>query len=172
MDELFLCGGGKKHYLYRAVDQQGHVVDVLLREHRDLASAEAFFRRAVKSWVMEPDQVVSDHHQPYVKAVKGSCLAPPTFGLVCIGAGVRPPKHRTQPRRHSGPAALLSRCQVCDRRAAFLEGFEAIQALSRGDVLLRQLVPGYRPTLATHQQRVRAVVSAMHVLGARLTKTA
>ena len=39
----------------------------------------------------------------------------------------------------------------------FLEGFEAVQALSRGDVLLRQLVPGYRPTLATRLQRVRAV---------------
>jgi hypothetical protein len=49
---------------------------------------------------------------------------------------------------------------------------EAMQALSRGDVLLRQLVPGYRPTLATHQQRVRAVVAATHVLGARLTKAA
>jgi hypothetical protein len=54
----------------------------------------------------------------------------------------------------------------------FLEGFEAMQALSRGDVLLLQLVPGYRPTLATHQQRVRAVVAAIHVLGARLTKAA
>ena len=54
----------------------------------------------------------------------------------------------------------------------FLEGFEAVQALSRGDVLLSQLVPGYRPTLATHQQRVRAVMAAMHILGARLTKAA
>ena len=54
----------------------------------------------------------------------------------------------------------------------FLEGFEAMQALSRGDVLLRQLVPGYRPTLATYPQRVRAVVGAMHVLGARLSKAA
>src|SRR5690348_14237977 len=43
VDELFLCRGGKKHYLYRAVDQRGQVVDVLLRERRDLASAEAFF---------------------------------------------------------------------------------------------------------------------------------
>jgi hypothetical protein len=52
----------------------------------------------------------------------------------------------------------------------FLEGYEAMQALSRGDVRLSQLLPGYRPTLATHQQRVRAVVAAMRVLGARLSK--
>ncbi len=54
----------------------------------------------------------------------------------------------------------------------FLEGFEAMQALSRGDVLLSQLVPGYPPTLATHQQRVRAVVVAIHVHVKRLTKAA
>src|SRR5215470_62700 len=36
-------------------------------------SAEAFLRGAVKRWVLEPDQVVSDHHQPYVMAVKESC---------------------------------------------------------------------------------------------------
>ena len=54
----------------------------------------------------------------------------------------------------------------------FLEGFEAMQALSHGDVLLSQLVSGYRPTLCTHQQRVRAVGAANHVLGARLMKAA
>ena len=37
VDELFLCRGGKKLYLYGAVDQRGQVVDVLLRERRDLA---------------------------------------------------------------------------------------------------------------------------------------
>jgi hypothetical protein len=52
----------------------------------------------------------------------------------------------------------------------FLEGFEAMRALSRGDVRLSQLVPGYRPNLATDQQRERAVVAAMRVLGARLSK--
>ena len=73
MDELFLCRGGKKHYLYRAVDQRGQVVHVLLRERRDLASAEAFFRRAVKRWVLEPDQVVSDHHTAWCVAFYLGC---------------------------------------------------------------------------------------------------
>ena len=81
VDELFLCRGGKKHYLYRAVDQRGQVVDVLLRERRDLASAEAFFRRAVKRWVL-----VSDHHQPYVKAVNP---VPVDLGPVHSSAGSR-----------------------------------------------------------------------------------
>jgi transposase-like protein len=46
IDEVFLFRGAVKRYLYRAVDEHGQVVDVLLRERRDLASAQAFFRRA------------------------------------------------------------------------------------------------------------------------------
>ena len=49
------------------------VVDVLLREHRDTASAEAFFRQAIERSGVIPDEVVTDHHQPYVKAVATTC---------------------------------------------------------------------------------------------------
>src|SRR5262249_32712518 len=52
-----------------SIDQRGQVVDVLLREKRDRASAEAFFRRALSRTAVVPSQVVSDHHQPYVKAI-------------------------------------------------------------------------------------------------------
>ena len=38
-DEMFFFRGKDKWYLYRAVDEHGQVVDVLLREHRDTASA-------------------------------------------------------------------------------------------------------------------------------------
>ncbi len=173
VDELFLCRGGKKHYLYRAVDQRGQVVDVLMRERRDLASAEAFFRRAVKRWVLEPNQMVSDHHQPYVKAVKG--VLP---GATHIRTGLHRRRGETTKSIERSHIAIRDRLR-CSRGLKsvtagqrFLEGFEAMRALSRGKVLLTHLVPGYRPTLATDQQRVRAVVAAMHVLGARLTKAA
>jgi transposase-like protein len=173
VDELFLCRGGKKHYLYRAVDKRGQVVDVLLRERRDLASAEAFFRRAVKRWVLEPDQVVSDHHQPYVKAVKESCP-----GATHIRTGLHRRRGETTNSIERSHVAIRDRLRgsrglkSVTAGQRFLEGFEAMQALSRGHVRLSQLVPGYRPALGTHQQRVRAVVAAMHLLGARLTKAA
>jgi transposase-like protein len=47
VDEVFLFRKNQKRYLYRAVDEDGVVIDVLLREHRDTASAEAFFRQAI-----------------------------------------------------------------------------------------------------------------------------
>jgi transposase-like protein len=70
VDEVFLFRGAEKRYLYRAIDEHGQVVDVLLREHRDLASAEAFFRRAIITSGQAPAHVITDRHQPYVKAVE------------------------------------------------------------------------------------------------------
>src|SRR5688572_20951199 len=47
VDEVFFFRGNDKHYLYRAVDEHGQVVDVLFQEHRDTESATAFFRHAL-----------------------------------------------------------------------------------------------------------------------------
>lgn len=69
VDEVFCFRRKQKRYLYRAIDQHGHVVDVLLRDKRDRASAEAFFRRALTRTGERPHTVISDHHQPYGKAV-------------------------------------------------------------------------------------------------------
>jgi putative transposase len=46
-DETYVRVGGAWAYLCRAVDEDGQVVDVLLRSQRDLASTQAFFARAV-----------------------------------------------------------------------------------------------------------------------------
>src|SRR5919202_1407257 len=62
VDEVFLFRKGHKRYLYRAIDEHGVVVDVLLREHRDTTSAEAFFRQAVDRTGGIPHEVVSDQH--------------------------------------------------------------------------------------------------------------
>ncbi len=48
VDETYVRIGKKWAYLYRAVDESGQVVDVLLREKRDLESAKAFFAQAIK----------------------------------------------------------------------------------------------------------------------------
>ena len=46
------------------------MLDILFREHRDTASAEAFFRRTLEAVGTAPTILVSDHHQPYIKAVQ------------------------------------------------------------------------------------------------------
>src|SRR5215217_5462504 len=44
VDEIYLKVQGHWCYLYRAIDRNGTLVDVLFSEHRDMAAAQAFFR--------------------------------------------------------------------------------------------------------------------------------
>ena len=45
LDEMLVRVGGRRHWLWRAVDEHGRTLDVLLQERRDTAAAERFFRR-------------------------------------------------------------------------------------------------------------------------------
>ena len=47
VDETLLKIGGRWRYLFRAIDEQGQVIDVYLSDRRDAASARAFFERAL-----------------------------------------------------------------------------------------------------------------------------
>jgi transposase-like protein len=49
IDETYIRVRGEWNYLYRAVDKQGSTVDFLLSEHRDMAAAKRFFKKAIES---------------------------------------------------------------------------------------------------------------------------
>src|SRR5262245_41254496 len=48
LDEVFIKINGKTHYLWRAVDQQGTVLDILVTSRRDVKAATRFFRKLLK----------------------------------------------------------------------------------------------------------------------------
>jgi putative transposase len=56
---------GKQHYLWRAVDQDGEVVDVFLQERRDGKAAKRFFKRLLPSHAGEPRKIVTDKLRSY-----------------------------------------------------------------------------------------------------------
>ena len=56
---------GKQHYLWRAVDQDGEVVDVYLQAKRDGAAAKRFFKRLLRSYGDEPRKIVTDKLRSY-----------------------------------------------------------------------------------------------------------
>lgn len=60
IDEVFVKIDGKTHYLWRAVDQDGDVVDVYLQERRNAKAAKVFFKRLLKSNKGEPNKIVTD----------------------------------------------------------------------------------------------------------------
>lgn len=65
IDEVFVKINGKQHYLWRAVDQDGEVVDVYLQARRDGAAAKRFFRRLLRSYGGEPRKIVTDKLRSY-----------------------------------------------------------------------------------------------------------
>jgi putative transposase len=65
IDEVFVKIQGKQHYLWRAVDQDGEVVDVFLQTRRDGKAAKRFFRRMIKSHQGEPRKIVTDKLRSY-----------------------------------------------------------------------------------------------------------
>ncbi len=65
IDEVFVKLGGKQHYLWRAVDQDGEVVDVFLQRRRDGNAAKRFFRRLLKVHRNEPRKIVTDKLRSY-----------------------------------------------------------------------------------------------------------
>ena len=65
VDEVFVKIRGKQHYLWRAVDQDGEVVDVFLQARRDGASAKRFFKRLLRSHGGEPRRIVTDKLRSY-----------------------------------------------------------------------------------------------------------
>jgi IS6 family transposase len=64
VDETYVKVSGRWTYLYRAVDQYGQVIDVLLPARRDLAAARRFFRRALRSGTI-PAEVTTDRAPAY-----------------------------------------------------------------------------------------------------------
>jgi transposase-like protein len=59
VDETYVKVAGQWTYLYRAVDQHGQVIDVLLSLRRDLYAARRFFTRALRAGTV-PAEVTTD----------------------------------------------------------------------------------------------------------------
>jgi len=65
IDEVFIRIDGKQHYLWRAVDQDGEIVDVFLQKRRDGAAAKRFFKRLLKVHQGDPRKIVTDKLRSY-----------------------------------------------------------------------------------------------------------
>jgi transposase-like protein len=108
VDETYVKVNGVWRYVYRAIDQYGQVIDVLLSVRRDAWAARRFFIRALRMLKVIPSEVVTDaapvypsvldemvptawHHveqYPTDENVKASYgLVPPVGRWRCSGAG-------------------------------------------------------------------------------------
>jgi len=65
MDEVFIRIRGEVHYLWRAVDQEGVVLDILVQSRRDAGAAKRFFKRLLKGLQYVPRVLVTDKLRSY-----------------------------------------------------------------------------------------------------------
>jgi len=150
VDEMFFYRGQDKWYLYRAIDTSGHVGDILLRDHRDTASAEAFFELALGRSGQLPSVIVTDHHQPYIKAIQRT---------VPSAAHIRSGLHRLT--GETTKPIERSHVPIRDR----LRSSRALKTLRTG----QRFLEGFRVS-ACLAWRTRIVAAAVLVLGMRLNR--
>jgi putative transposase len=65
LDEVFLSICGERHYLWRAVDQEGHVLDILVQRQRDQKAAKKFFCKLLKGLTYVPRVIITDKLKSY-----------------------------------------------------------------------------------------------------------
>jgi putative transposase len=65
LDEVFLTINGERHYLWRAVDQDGNVLDILVQRGRDKTAAKTFFRKLLKGLTYAPRVIITDKLKSY-----------------------------------------------------------------------------------------------------------
>src|ERR687893_1578597 len=68
LDEVFLTINRKRHYLWRAVDQDGNVLDILVQSRRNKAAAKKVFRKLLKGCQYVPRVLITDKLGSYEAA--------------------------------------------------------------------------------------------------------
>jgi putative transposase len=65
LDEVFLTIHGDRHYLWRPVDQDGNVLDILVQSRRNKNAAQKFFRKLLKGLTYVPRVIITDKLKSY-----------------------------------------------------------------------------------------------------------
>ena len=69
LDEVVITIRGKKHWLWRAIDADGDILDILVQTRRNAKAARRFFKRLVAEFG-EPRVVITDKLRSYIKPIK------------------------------------------------------------------------------------------------------
>ena len=70
LDELFVTIQGRQQYLWRAVDEDGDELDILVQPRRNRRAAIRFFRKVLKGQGREPRRLVTDKLRSYPAACR------------------------------------------------------------------------------------------------------
>jgi len=156
LDEVVLTIGGKHHYLWRAVDRDGFVLDVLVQSRRDKAAAKRLLRTLWKRQGRAPRVMVTDKLKSYA-------------------AGKRDIMPGVEPRQHKGINNRAENShQPTRRRERQMKRFKSARHVQRflsiHDPIanLFHLRRDHRPVVDYRAARAQAFETWAEVAGARL----
>ncbi|MFI2041078.1 IS6 family transposase [Streptomyces bottropensis] len=143
LDEVFIKISGEQKYLWRAVDQDGNILDILVQSRRDTAAARRFLRRLMKKTRTVPRVIVTDKFRSY-------------------GAAHREVMPSVEHRSHRG---LNNRAenshQPTRQRERAMKGFRGTGAAQRFLSAFSGISPHFRPRrhqLSAHHYRAEMTV--------------
>ncbi|MFB7214774.1 IS6 family transposase [Streptomyces sp. NPDC056255] len=140
LDEVFIKINGVRRYLWRAVDQDGNVLDALVQSRRDTKTAKRFMAKPMKKQCRVPRVLVTDKLRSY-------------------GAAHRKLMPSVEHRAHKG---LNNRAenshQPTRQRERAMKGFRSVGAAQRFLSAFGSISPHFRPrrhlrTAAEHRSR-------------------
>jgi transposase-like protein len=70
LDEMVVTTGGKRMYLWRAVDAEGEVLDMLMQSRRDTGAALRLMKKLLKNQSVSPEAIVTDGLRSYGAALR------------------------------------------------------------------------------------------------------
>ncbi|ANP91697.1 IS6 family transposase (plasmid) [Rhizobium leguminosarum] len=145
LDEVVISIGGRKHWLWRAVDQDGYVLDEIVQTRRDTKAAKRLLVRLLKKQGLSPKRIVTDKLRSY-------------------GAAKRDVMPGVEHRSHKGLNNRAENSHVpLRKRERMMQGFRSVGGLQRfisvfSAVRNLFVAPHQRHSaLATHIHRIRAM---------------
>ena len=147
LDEVVVTIGGKKHWLWRAVDQQGFVLDVLVQSRRNAKAAKRLMKKLLKGQGYSPRVIITDKLRSY-------------------GAAKRDIMPGVEHRSHKG---LNNRAenshQPTRRRERIMKGFKSARHLQRfvsiHDPIANLFYIPRHNILSVHHRELRAAAMQM-----------
>ena len=156
LDEVVISIGGRKHWLWRAVDQDGYVLDEIVQSRRDTKAARRLLLKLLRKQGLAPKRIVTDKLRSY-------------------GAAKRHVMPSVEHRSHKG---LNNRAENSHlplrRRERVMHGFRSAGGLQRFisvfSAVRNLFVPPHhkRAALATHIHRICAMAQWKAVTAAAI----
>lgn len=154
LDEVVVTIGGRKHWLWRAVDQDGYVLDEIVQTRRDTKAAKRLLIRLLKKQALAPKRIVTDKLRSY-------------------GAAKRDVMPAIEHRSHKGLSNRAENSHLpLRKRERVMQGFRSVGSLQQFvpvfSAVRNHFVPSHQKhsALATHIHRIRAMAHWKAVTGA------